>query len=316
MKLIAAALATSAATGAFAIVGDVVPHPLPVVNIDLEEPLYGYADAMRAESYKAAEAKLAALKGMSDSTRGSVANLIRANAAKLEKASHMASMLRTHPNMPEGGMPAMDQQAVQRIEAQLSQDCGEPCLKFFDQLKTKLVGKDQKAWQSDLVEMMQGEYKKVQNVYKDQLETSRLAASFVKKMGKSGKSLLSKAYPLIDTPCSGDMCGLVEVVANKCNYGRVAAMATYNAVNLAVHVFGVVINVLCACIHLGPASDCILAPKAMGGQGPFPLAAICTYPYTAYSGLWKANTQIWESGILGSTKMCTMIGDWRVASPM
>jgi len=298
------AIATAIA-GVAATVGDEVPKAMPVVNIMLEEPLYGYADAMRASQYKASEAKLAALKGMSDATRAATANLIRANAAKLDKASHMASFLaKAEEAHSVLSSPAMDAEAVERIETQLAADCGEACLKFFDQLKLKMMGKDPKAWQPDLVSMMQGEYKKVQGVYKDQLATSKLAATFLKHRAHS-----KAKFNLVDVPCAGEMCALVEVVANKCNYGRVAALATYNAVNLALHVFSVVINALCGCFHVGPASMCVIDKIPLIG------AIACKYPYSAFLGLQRMNGQIWQSGIMGSTKMCQMIGDMRVASP-
>ena len=53
-----------------------------------------------------------------------------------------------------------------------------------------------------------------------------------------------------DTPCPNDAaCKALEIASSKCNYGRLANLATYNAVNLAVHVFGVMTNALCGCIH-------------------------------------------------------------------
>jgi len=302
---IASVVAASAIAGVAATVGDEVPKAMPVLNVMLEEPLYGYADAMRAAQYKASEAKLAALKGMSDSTRAATANLIRANSAKLEKASHMASFMKQAKEAASVlNSPAMDAEAVKRIEAQLSHDCGEPCLKFFEQLKVKMLGKDPKAWQGDLVAMMQDQYQKVQAVYKDELATSKLAATFLKH-----KAHMQAKFNLVDVPCKGEMCALVEVVANKCNYGRVASLATYNAVNLALHVFSVVINALCGGMHVGPVSVLII------DKIPFVGALLCKFPYAAFSGLQRMSTQVWQSGVTGSTKMCNMIGDFRVAAP-
>jgi len=289
MKQVFSALAFAVA-GVTAIVGDEVPNPTPVVNVLVEEPAFGYSDAVKAASYQAREAKLAQLQSMAGASFGGAAARVRANAAKLSK---MSSYLKENA-------PKLDAEAVRTIEQQLSGDCGESCVKFFHEFVRKMEGKDSANWQPALVDMMKTEYKRVNNQYKENLQTSRLAQSFVKK---------NKAkFNLVDVPCADTAsCKLVEVIANKCEYGRVATMATYNAVNLAVHVFSVVINVLCGCVHVGPMSRCILANKGLP-------APICDFPYSTYVGLFKANQQIWESGVKGTTKACSTIGDFRVAS--
>lgn len=299
MTVLAKFAIATAIAGVAATVGDEVPKAMPVINVMLEEPLYGYADAMRASQYKASEAKLAALKGMMDSTKASTANMIRASSAQAAKAASMGSFLTNPENRV---FDKLDDASIKVIETTLNQDCGEPCIKFFRQLTKKMEGKDSKDWQTSLVGMMQGEYQKVQNVYKSEIETSKLAKTFLKHKAK---------FNIADVPCGdGVSCKLAELVANKCEFGRIATMATYQAVNLAVHVFAIVINTLCLCIHVASEGVCVLANK------PFPIPAICDFPYDVFVGLDKASKQIWESGIKGTTKMCKMIGDFRVADPL
>lgn len=285
----ALAFATLAATGAQAIVGDEVPNPPAVLNVLLEEPSYGYAEAVRAGHYKANEAKLAALQTMAGAAKGSIANLIRANSAKFSKASYLQEQ-----------QPQLDSSAIQQIEAKLAQDCGKSCTDFFHQYLSKMEGKSSKDWSPALVDMMTNEYNRVQSMYKQNLETTKLAQSFVKSKAK---------FNLVDVPC-GDAtsCKLVEVIANKCDYARVGTLATYNAVNLAAHVFAVVMNVLCGCIHVGPISHCIVPNTS--------LAPICEFPSQTYEAMMKASRQTWESGVKGTTKACNMIGDFRVAAPL
>lgn len=77
--------------------------------------------------------------------------------------------------------------------------------------------------------------------------------------------------------------------------------------NVGVHVLGIVMNVLCACLHVGPADYCVLGNSV--------LPPVCQFPYDLYSKISGQMTDVWE-GVKGSTNDCKMIGDVRVASPL
>ena len=96
-----------------------------------------------------------------------------------------------------------------------------------------------------------------------------------------------------DTACGSDaFCGMQGLLANKCNYARVALQEAYGAVNVGAHVMGVLINTLCGCAHVYSQSMCVLAA----------VPPICVYPYSVYSKMFSASTQLWES-VKASTRV-------------
>ena len=107
------------------------------------------------------------------------------------------------------------------------------------------------------------------------------------------------AVIVADTACSSSVaCAIKELAANKCSYGREAMQATYNAVNLATHVMGVLVSTLCGCVHVASQSQCVL------GTIPY----TCVYPYNVYSKMFSASGQLWES-TKAATKSCIIHGD-------
>lgn len=280
------------ALGAHATVGDEIPYPPAVINVHIEEPSYGYSDAIRTSTYQENEAKLASLEAMESAQAAGVSNMLRGKSFLAEPQNKL-----------------LDPATQNELETKLMKDCGKPCVDFFHQIveaSTKFdsrTGKVNNKWEDTLVSLMQKEYTKVSDLYKDSLETSRLA-SFVQKRNK-----MKSRFNPVDSPCADEAsCKAVEAVANKCNYARVGAIATYQSLNLAVHVFSVVINVLCGCVHAGnlPTSVCFL-----NGVAP-----VCNFPYPVFQGLFKASTQVWNTGVKETTKACNMIGDFRVAAPL
>merc|ERR1740117_2736576 len=63
-----------------------------------------------------------------------------------------------------------------------------------------------------------------------------------------------------DTACQSDAdCRHVQIFGNKCSYIRENLMRVYQAVNMVVHVFTVVISVLCGCLYVNKQAVCVLA---------------------------------------------------------
>merc|ERR1712216_712651 len=72
------------------------------------------------------------------------------------------------------------------------------------------------------------------------------------------------------TACADDEdCKLKEAAANRCNFGRVAMMQAYQAVNVGAHVMGVLVSSLCGCRHEQSQTVCALAT----------IPPTCIFPY-------------------------------------
>ena len=110
-----------------------------------------------------------------------------------------------------------------------------------------------------------------------------------------------------DVPCTSDtFCNILELVANKCNYGRLGIEAVYEIVNLVAHVLSIVENILCLCLHVTTIDMCF-APMI-----PF-VNTVCNYPYEVYSQIFAATGKIWEVQ-KKMTKMCIVHGDPLISS--
>merc|ERR1712224_829185 len=139
------------------------------------------------------------------------------------------------------------------IESQLQDECGSKCLDVFHEMldwaHTHDAAKSGLSWASALEQLMKREYNNTVALYTDVTSSEDGLTSFVEKEVQTKSSL--KTWIPFDTPCyDAASCKAAELLANKCNYGRVATLATYQAVNLAVHVFGVIMQVLCGVVHV------------------------------------------------------------------
>ncbi|CAD7975013.1 unnamed protein product, partial [Amoebophrya sp. A120] len=98
-------------------------------------------------------------------------------------------------------------------------------------------------------------------------------------------------------------CKLVEALGNRCNFGRVATLAIYQAINLPIHVLGVATKILCACIDVYTASTCLLR-----------FAPFCGPVHSLMGKVWGINDSVWEA-TKAVTSKCKVIGSPLVASP-
>ncbi len=107
----------------------------------------------------------------------------------------------------------------------------------------------------------------------------------------------------MDTPCFDEKsCAAVEAVANGCQYGRLAAMGTYQGLNIAVHTFGIVTKLVCACVDVFTVSKCLLRQAY-----PWPCEPIANL----YEALLGNSASTW-SAVKSSTAMCKTVGDPRL----
>jgi hypothetical protein len=107
-----------------------------------------------------------------------------------------------------------------------------------------------------------------------------------------------------DTACASNAaCKLKSMMANKCNYGREALQLAYQGLNIAAHVMGVVITLLCGCLFVHSTAVCVLQS----------VPPICIFPYNVYGKVYSGSEQLWES-VKGATKTCMMHGDVMIAS--
>merc|ERR1712086_482147 len=100
---------------------------------------------------------------------------------------------------------------------------------------------------------------------------------------KSGLASLAHAT---DTACQSDAdCRHAQVFGNKCSYIRENLMRVYQAVNMVVHVFTVVISVLCGCLYVNKQAVCVVAA----------VPPVCSLPYNLYNALFAQSVQLWEA---------------------
>ena len=147
------------------------------------------------------------------------------------------------------------------IDSTLAKTCGQECLDFWGKMRSS-NGESLQRVMSDTVQ------KESQAL--DQIYTEK--QSFLKD-------------------------SLAEGAANACNAGRLATMATYQGINIATHVFGVVTKLVCGCVDVLTASQCFLGPV-------FP---VCEPIDNLYNSLFSASTQTWEA-VKSSTARCKVVG--------
>merc|ERR1712190_483441 len=120
----------------------------------------------------------------------------------------------------------------------------------------------------------------------------------------AGSRQSAKGYVGTDTACGSAMaCKALELAANKCNYGREGLQAAYEGVNVAAHVMGVVVSLLCGCVYVLGQAVCVLQS----------VPPVCVFPYNAYSKVFTASVQLWEA-VKGATKTCMIHGDVSISS--
>merc|ERR1719203_996796 len=101
------------------------------------------------------------------------------------------------------------------------------------------------------------------------------------------------------TACSTPAaCKLKELQANRCNYGREALQTAYQGVNVAAHVMGVAISLLCGCVYVQNAAKCALQT----------VPASCVFPYSVYSKTFSGSVELWEA-VKAASKTCLIHGD-------
>ena len=246
---------------ALAVSGDAVPRNPSVLNVAIEVPTFSDA-AVQSTQLSANAAQLRALGDLESQTAAEVAGYTaRSRKSFLEES------------------PAV----LGDIEKALLADCGDECVKLWDHMKAAHSGADLPSLVKNIV---QAEMQKATQLAQ-QLQTQT--------------SFLEASWSPVNAPC-GDAksCGLVEGVANTCSYGRVATLAAYQGVNLAVHVLGVVTKVVCGCLDVWRVSVCMLGP----------VLPPCNPIFDLYAQLLSASSQVYE-GVKGMTDKCKVIGDVR-----
>jgi hypothetical protein len=182
-------------------------------------------------------------------------------------------------------MPTIeDPKFIAEAESALQADCGRNCVTAFRHMmawakQSVNPGPEGKVMMSDALNELMADAK------------------------KEGSELVQKlnAYTQSSFLQQGAVTAM-EVAAEKCNFARIGATATYQALNLAVHVVSVVGSLLCGCFAAGPAAIC-----ALGG------APWCVFFDNVFRQAAEQSNSAWEA-VKGTTKTCAMHGDPRIAS--
>jgi len=179
------------------------------------------------------------------------------------------------------------------VEIELQQRCGSQCVaelrRFSAEYNGTLLADALVRYGNSTLEGLQGFASEPSPTARVQKVLARANA------GAHASSL--QVPPIGDgTGCASDaLCSIKNLVANACNYGRAAMQATYQGVNVVVHVMGVLITALCGCLNVLTTAVCVLQS----------VPPTCQLPYRVFGKLWTASIQLWEA-TKGSTQMCMM----------
>ena len=183
------------------------------------------------------------------------------------------------------------------IEADLMKSCGDDCLKEWHQMVREHDGKSVLEAMTDVTQKAVSHAKNLQTV----MSSPETFSSYLAQ-GHTSKAL--STWNPLDTPCFDQAsCALVEVLANKSNFGRIATMAIYQALNMPTHIVAVVSRVLCACLGIYRTHVCFLGPV-------FP---VCEPLFNLSKQLFSMTTQAWEA-TKTTTKFSKVIGQPLIAS--
>ena len=184
----------------------------------------------------------------------------------------------------------------------LAKSCGVSCISLLESLAAQLNATAEGSGSAagfDLLKLVAGNVD--QSLVRAKklavgTATSPLANSALQHRRIRGAS---KAFASENVPCATPAaCAMKAMAANKCNYARVALQSTYNELNVATHVLGVLVSSLCGCVHTGHVSTCALRS----------LPSACTFPYTVYSKAFAGSVQVWEA-VKAATKKCIIHRD-------
>ena len=185
------------------------------------------------------------------------------------------------------------------INEQLEKSCGKVCVDEWKKMSAKYDGQPV----SNAVQSMMGDIEKEADEFKNALSSPSKYSSYLAE-GKGMEKAMSMWNPF-DTPCyDAASCKIVETLANKSQFGRIATLAIYQALNLPIHIVAVVARVLCGCISVYNQTMCFLGPA---------LPMICEPVMNGANKLFGVSSQIWESAKT-MTKVSKVIGQPLIAS--
>lgn len=186
--------------------------------------------------------------------------------------------------------PQQPAQPFSDAEQALARTCGGQCLAFLH-ANAALLGLDGASNASEHA-LLGSVAEEVGHTLKQ--ATGLVAAEASNRRGAAA-GVATTSSVACSTPAS---CAMKTMGANRCNYARLALQQTYNKLNVATHVLGVLVSSLCGCMHSGHVSSC-----AMRSVPP-----ACTFPYTVYSKAFAGSAQVWEA-VKASTQTCIIHGD-------
>ena len=188
----------------------------------------------------------------------------------------------------------------------LAKSCGTSCTSLLETLFAQLNHTAEEkgvTFGFGLLKLLSGNVAESLSRAKRLAETSAASRFATEIAGHKRMRGASKAFASENVPCATPAaCAIKAMAANKCNYARAALQSSYNELNIATHVLGVLVSSLCGCVHTGHVSTCALRS----------LPAACTFPYTVYSKAFAGSVQVWEA-VKASTKKCIVHRDPAIA---
>merc|ERR1719424_1493214 len=196
------------------------------------------------------------------------------------------------------------QQAVAKAETILFKGCGNSCVAVLHNLLATPELRNTTVDVGGHALHLLADHVLQQANYVESLASSKSTQyNNIKSVSRQPMMLKTKMI-MADTPCNSQtLCSIDGLVANKCSYMRKGMQLAYQGLNIAVHVMGVLITVLCGCLFILTQAKCIL----------FMVPPICIRPYTVYSKAFSGSVQMWES-VKSMTKTCIMHGSPMVSS--
>lgn len=199
--------------------------------------------------------------------------------------------------------PFVSEDIIDRIEAQLSDTCGDHCIDVFHELlplvtkvnpnNTAGLAQQFSDFNLYIKKFMTEGYQENDRLVK---ELSNITATSFAGDQVSIQPHRPPTQPGV--PCATQAeCDGLDFKMNRCAHLRKGALTAYAGANTVLSVLANMITLTCGCIFAGPANVCVLRGV------PY----VCVFPYYAYSGIFGLHQSLWQAVVMMS-RTCSLGG--------
>ena len=184
----------------------------------------------------------------------------------------------------------LSDEMIGQLESQLSDSCGDRCLKVFHDLLPLISSASRTNDTAGIQQQFQAFNKFVNDYVTDgNSENERLMNELANLTVSSFATGVVKPHaPPTEpgVPCATQAaCDSLDFAINRCPYLRKAALTAYAGSNTVLSVLANMITVGCGCMFAGPANVCALRGV------PY----TCGFPFSAYQGIYGVSQSLYNA---------------------